>query len=28
MLYGSIKARSVPDEVFTLEYLPRIKELR
>lgn len=28
MLYGSIKARSVPDEVFTLEYLPRVKELR
>jgi outer membrane lipoprotein-sorting protein len=28
MLYGSIKARKVPDEVFTLEYLPRAKELR
>lgn len=28
MLYGSIKARKVPDEVFTLEYLPRVKELR
>lgn len=28
MLYGSIKARSVPDEVFTLEYMPRVKELR
>ena len=28
MLYGSIKARKVPDEVFTLEYLPRLKELR
>jgi outer membrane lipoprotein-sorting protein len=28
MLYGSIKARKVPDEVFTLDYLPRIKELR
>ncbi len=28
MLYGSIKARSVADEVFTLEYLPRLKELR
>jgi outer membrane lipoprotein-sorting protein len=28
MLYGTIKARAVPDEVFTLEYLPRIKELR
>jgi outer membrane lipoprotein-sorting protein len=28
MLYGAIKARRVPDEVFTLEYLPRVKELR
>jgi outer membrane lipoprotein-sorting protein len=28
MLYGSIKARKTPDEVFTLEYLPRVKELR
>jgi hypothetical protein len=28
MLYGSIKARKVPDEAFTLEYLPRLKELR
>jgi len=28
MVYGQIRARSVPDEVFTLEYLPRIKELR
>jgi hypothetical protein len=28
MLYGTIKARKVPDEVFTLEYLPRVKELR
>jgi outer membrane lipoprotein-sorting protein len=28
MLYGKIKARKVPDEVFTLEYLPRVKELR
>jgi outer membrane lipoprotein-sorting protein len=28
MLYGTIKARSVPDEAFTLEYLPRVKELR
>jgi len=28
MLYGSIKARKVPDEAFTLEYLPRAKELR
>jgi outer membrane lipoprotein-sorting protein len=28
MLYGSIKARKLPDEVFTLEYLPRVKELR
>lgn len=28
MLYGSIRARKVPDEVFTLDYLPRLKELR
>lgn len=28
MLYGSIKARKVPDEFFTLDYLPRLKELR
>ena len=28
MLYGSIKARKTPDEAFTLEYLPRVKELR
>jgi outer membrane lipoprotein-sorting protein len=28
MLYGQIRARSMPDEVFTLEYLPRAKELR
>jgi outer membrane lipoprotein-sorting protein len=28
MLYGQIKARKVKDEVFTLEYLPRSKELR
>lgn len=28
MLYGSIKARTFPDEVFTLEYLPRSSELR
>jgi outer membrane lipoprotein-sorting protein len=28
MLYGSIKARTFPDEVFTLEYLPRSGELR
>jgi len=28
MLYGQIRARSMPDEVFTLEYLPRVKELR
>lgn len=28
MLYGQIKARTVKDEVFTLEYLPRSKELR
>jgi len=28
MLYGTIKARKVPDEAFTLEYMPRLKELR
>jgi hypothetical protein len=28
MLYGSIKARKLPDEVFTLEHLPRAAELR
>jgi outer membrane lipoprotein-sorting protein len=28
MLYGSIKARKLPDEAFTLDYLPRVKELR
>jgi hypothetical protein len=28
MLYGSIKARSLSDEVFTLDYLPRAAELR
>lgn len=28
MLYGSIKARSFADEVFTLDYLPRAGELR
>ena len=28
MLYGQIRARTMPDEVFTLEYLPRAKELR
>jgi len=28
MLYGSIKARTLPDEAFTLEYLPRAGELR
>lgn len=28
MLYGQIKTRTVKDEVFTLEYLPRAKELR
>jgi hypothetical protein len=28
MLYGQIKARTVKDEVFTLEYMPRYKELR
>jgi hypothetical protein len=28
MLYAKIKARDFPDEVFTLNYLPRAKELR
>ena len=28
MLYGSIKARTLSDEVFTLDYLPRAGELR
>jgi outer membrane lipoprotein-sorting protein len=28
MLYGQIRARTLRDEVFTLEYLPRSKELR
>jgi len=28
MLYANIKARTLPDEVFTLEYLPRAGELR
>ena len=28
MLYSKIKARSFPDEVFTLDYLPRAGELR
>ena len=28
MLYGSIKARTLQDEVFTLDYLPRAGELR
>jgi len=28
MLYGSIKSRELPDEVFTLDYLPRAGELR
>ncbi len=28
MLYGTVRARKVPDEAFTLEYLPRLKELR
>jgi outer membrane lipoprotein-sorting protein len=28
MLYGAIKARTFPDEVFTLDYLPRASELR
>jgi outer membrane lipoprotein-sorting protein len=28
MLYGSIKARKLSDEIFTLDYLPRAGELR
>jgi outer membrane lipoprotein-sorting protein len=28
MVYGQIRARTLRDEVFTLEYLPRSKELR
>jgi outer membrane lipoprotein-sorting protein len=28
MLYGSIKARTLADEIFTLDYLPRAAELR
>jgi hypothetical protein len=28
MLYAKIKARNFPDEVFTLDYLPRSGELR
>jgi len=28
MLYAKIRARQMPDEVFTLNYLPRTKELR
>ena len=28
MLYGSIKARALADEIFTLDYLPRAGELR
>ncbi len=28
MLYAKIRTRSMPDEVFTLSYLPRSKELR
>jgi outer membrane lipoprotein-sorting protein len=28
MLYAKIRARAMPDEVFTLSYLPRSKELR
>jgi hypothetical protein len=28
MLYGSIKARTLSDEIFTLDYLPRASELR
>jgi hypothetical protein len=28
MLYANIKPRKLPDEVFTLNYLPRAEELR
>jgi hypothetical protein len=28
MLYANIKPRNLPDEVFTLNYLPRAEELR
>jgi outer membrane lipoprotein-sorting protein len=28
MLYAKVRAREMPDEVFTLNYLPRAKELR
>jgi outer membrane lipoprotein-sorting protein len=28
MLYAKVRARNMPDEVFTLNYLPRSKELR
>jgi hypothetical protein len=28
MIYANIKVRVFPDEVFTLDYLPRASELR
>ena len=28
MLYSGLKKRDFPDEVFTLNYLPRVEELR
>lgn len=28
MIYGQVKKREFPDEVFTLNYLPRVEELR
>jgi hypothetical protein len=28
MLYANIRPRKLPDEVFTLNYLPRAEELR
>jgi hypothetical protein len=28
MLFANVQARDFPDEVFTLNYMPRVKELR
>ena len=28
MLYSQLKKRELPDEVFTLNYLPRVEDLR
>jgi len=28
MLYANVKKRDVPDEVFTLNFMPRLDELR